>query len=313
VSHNAIHPDTPFLRLDIGLMKVAVRSCEPQFTTDLAELYDHVRQPDITEDQLDRQNMLVLQAQPSPTKNPFIKRFKVTGDGEDLFVHLKKNEVLPYLEWATNWRVIARCSQFMQIHAASLSYNGNGLILAATSGSGKSTLAAALMSRGWKYLCDEFALINRQTHELHAFPKAICIKAGSFPVLDQLELPRWERKHYVKAFKGRVAYVKPSAISQSNLDQTHKVRRIVFPRYVAHQEPVLHEMSRSEATIQLAEMSFNRQVVGGDEAMRILTSVCRDAQCFRLETGDIHRSCEMIEALMREVDTPKQVRQYRAA
>lgn len=293
-------------------MKVAVRGCEPEFTEDLAQLYSHVRQPDVTGDQLDRDNMLVLEALPSPSKNPFIKRYKVTGDGEDLFVHLKRQEVLPYLEWATNWRVIARCPQFMQIHAASLSYNGKGLILAATSGSGKSTLAAALMSRGWRYLCDEFALINRQTLQLHAFPKAICIKAGSFPVLDQLGLPRWERKHYVKAFKGRVAYVKPSELSQRDLMQTHPIHRIVFPRYVAHDEPVLREMSRSEAAIQLAEMAFNRQAVGGQSAMEILTAVCRDAQCFRLETGDIHRSCEVIESLMREVNV-KPTRQIRAA
>lgn len=312
MTKSSIQSGTPFLRLDIGLMKVAVRGCESQFTQDLAELYAHVRQPDITEDQLDRDNMLVLEAVYSPTKNPFIKRYKVTGDGEDLFVHLKQNEVLPYLEWATNWRVIARCEQFMQIHAASLSYKGKGLILAATSGSGKSTLAAALMSRGWKYLCDEFALINRQTLQLHAFPKAICIKAGSFPVLDQLGMPRWERKHYVKAFKGQVAYVKPSALSQSNLTDTYAVKRIVFPRYVAHDEPVLREMSRSEAAIQLAEMAFNRQVVGGQEAMSILSRICRDAECYRLETGDIHRSCEVIESLMRDVQ-PSTHRQIRAA
>jgi HprK-related kinase A len=293
-------------------MKVAVRGCEPEFTADLAQLYSHVRKPDVHEDQLDRQNMLVLEAVRSPTKNPFIKRFKVTGDGEDLFVHLKQQEVLPYLEWATNWRVIARYPQFMQIHAASLSYQGKGLILAATSGSGKSTLAAALMSRGWRYLCDEFALINRQTMQLHAFPKAICIKAGSFSVLDQLGMPRWERKHYVKAFKGRVAYVRPTELSQSNLMQTHPVRRIVFPRYVANHEPVLREMSRSEAAIQLAELAFNRQAVGGQETMVILTAICRDAQCFHLETGDIHRSCQAIEALMRDVDV-KPVHQVRAA
>lgn len=305
--------DLPFLRLDIGLMKVAVRGCEPQFTEDLAQLYSHVRQPDVMEDQLDRDNMLVLEAVRSPSKNLFTKRYKVTGDGEDLFVHLKRQEVLPYLEWATNWRVIARCMQFMQIHAASLSLNGKGLILAATSGSGKSTLAAALMSRGWRYLCDEFALINRKTHELHAFPKAICIKAGSFPVLDQLGLPRWERKHYVKAFKGRVAYVRPSELSQSDLTMTHPVRRIVFPRYVAHQEPVLREMSRSEAAIQLAELAFNRHAVGGKDTMAILTAICRDAECYRLETGDIHRSCEVIESLMRDADVKTTARQTRAA
>ncbi|MBL4702490.1 MAG: hypothetical protein JKX85_14670 [Phycisphaeraceae bacterium] len=302
----------PFLRLNIGPMQVAVRSCLDQFTKDLSELYSHVRQPDIYENQLDRQNMLVLEAVPSPSINPFYKRYTVKGDGEDLFVHLKQNEVLPYLEWATNWRVMARCPEFLQIHAASLSLNGKGLILAAASGSGKSTLSAALMSRGWRYLCDEFALIHQQTLQLHAFPKAICIKEGSFSILDELGMPRWERKHYVKAFKGNVAYVRPSKLSQQNLTATYPVQRIVFPRYVAHHQPVLREMSRSEAAIELAELSFNRHTFGGQQTIDTLTEVCRNARCYRLETGDIHRSCEMIESLMRDVDI-KPTRNIQAA
>lgn len=282
-------------------MHLAVRGCLAEFTDDLAQLYSHVRQPDLAENQLDRKHMLVLEAVVAPSKNPFVRRFNVIGDGEELFKHLKQKEVIPYLEWATNWRVMARCSEYMQLHAATLSFNGKGLILAASSGSGKSTLAAALMSRGWRYLCDEFALINRQTLALHAFPKAICIKAGSFPVLDQLNLPRWERKHYVKAFKGNVAYIRPSELSQTDLSLTHPVKRIIFPRYVANQTPVVLHMSKSEAAIALAELSFNRNTIGGNETVKILTQVCRDAECYRLETGDIHKSCEMIEALMRDV------------
>ena len=301
MKHQAFQLNSKFLRLDIGPVQVAMRGCLDEFANDLAELYSHVRKPDGTEDQLDRDNMLVLEAIPGKSKNPFVRRFNIIGDGEELFKHLKQKEVLPYLEWATNWRVMARCSEFMQIHAATLSLNGKGLILAASSGSGKSTLAAALMSRGWRYLCDEFALINRKTLELHAFPKAICIKAGSFPVLDQLDLPRWERKHYVKAFKGNVAYIRPSEFSQSDLSLTHPVKRIIFPRYVANQNPVVHHMSKSEAAIALAELSFNRNVIGGSDTVKILTQVCRDAECYRLETGDIHKSCEMVEALMRDV------------
>jgi hypothetical protein len=66
------------------------------------------------------------------------------------------------------------------IHAATVSVGGRGVMLAGASGSGKSTLAAALVTKGADYLCDEFAIVDPTDLRLIPFPKALCVKAGSF-------------------------------------------------------------------------------------------------------------------------------------
>ncbi len=296
MKQSASEPDF-YTHFQIGPMRVAVRSIMPQATEDLSHLYQDFRMPDLAADEIDPQTTIRVDALPWKSKLPWRKRFAVHGDGKELFTCLRSNEILPYMEWAVNWRIIARGESFLQLHAATLEKNGAGLILAGGSGSGKSTLACGLMSRDWRYLCDEFALIDPLTHQLRAFPKALCVKEGSFPVVKKMGLPLWQRQHYAKAFKGRVAYVRPNVRSREVMDQPCTIRRIIFPRYVAASRPLLTPMARSEAAIELARMSFNRQSFGR-RAINILSEICRHADCYRLESGDLGASCELIESIM---------------
>ncbi|MFQ5810908.1 MAG: hypothetical protein ACE5JM_14925, partial [Armatimonadota bacterium] len=142
------------------------------------------------------------------------RRYAIFGDGEELFTNRRHDEVLPYLEWGINWRVIATRTEYVQLHAATLAYEEQAVVFAGPSGTGKSTLAAGLLARGWRYLSDEFALIDSDTRHVHPFPKALCIKAGSFDVVERLNLPLWRRRHYVKAFKGRVGYLRAQDIAR---------------------------------------------------------------------------------------------------
>lgn len=67
-------------------------------------------------------------------------------------------------------------------HGAALSRGGAGLILAGESGLGKSTLTLRLLARGWRYLSDEVAALERKGGRLVPFPKAIEVRPG--PALD---------------------------------------------------------------------------------------------------------------------------------
>lgn len=223
--------------------------------------------------------------------------YTVYGDGQELWTTRRVNEVLPYVEWGVNWRVISSRTDFLQVHAATLAHDGCGMMLAAKAGSGKSTLAAALLARGWSYLSDEFALIEPVTLRAHPFPKALCIKSGSFDVLEGLGLPLWRRGHYVKVLKGRVGYLSPHRCNAAVETEGVPIRHVILPEYVEGAAPSLHPISRAEAAFALMGIAFNRDAFGPD-AVKMLSNVVRGATCFRLRSGAIEPTCELLESVL---------------
>lgn len=205
-------------------------------------------------------------------------------------------EVLPHLEWYINWQIIYCRHEYVQLHASSLEFDGQAIILPGDPGSGKSTLAAGLLARGWGYLCDEFALIDPGTREVHPYPRALCMKEPSFPVIDRLGLPLCRTMPYQKATKGRVAFLSPLDVASDAVGRASRVRWVVFPKYVADAEPCLKPVARSWAVYELAKQCFNIQV---DRArtMTTLADLIRGAECYRLTSGDIGRTCDLVESL----------------
>lgn len=228
------------------------------------------------------------------------KQYLILGDGEVVNRIRRGAEIMPFLEWGINARVMARRSDFVQLHAATMSHGGAGVIFAGTSGSGKSTLAAGLLTRGWKYFSDEFALIHPGTLRLHAFPKAICMKEGAFEVIRRLGLPLWGRRFYVKAAKGRVGYLRPHDVAAIEpVARPAPVHFVFLPRYQEGGSPRLAPISRAQAVFALAGCALNRKAFQ-TEFTSIMSDVVRDAQCYRLDTGPLEDTCRLIESVVAE-------------
>jgi HprK-related kinase A len=226
------------------------------------------------------------------------RRYAVHGDGEKIHEHLHPDEVLPHLEWGLSWRIVARCHNYLQLHAASMAHEGKGVVLAGDSGAGKSTLAAALLARGWKYFCDEFALVDATTLKLHPYPKAVCIKAGSFDVIERLGLRLARGRHYIKALKGKVGYVSPADVGTDNIAEPCPARYVIFPSYSGAEKSRLYPVSKARAAFALLKTALNRDVFG-ERAVPIVGGVVRGARCLGLETGPIEETCDRLERLVR--------------
>lgn len=244
-----------------------------------------------------------LQVRATPRRFLGGRRFAVYGDGEKLFDDLYAAEVLPYLEWGINYRLLATGPERLQLHAATMAFRQRGVLLAGGSGCGKSTLAAVLAARSWDYLCDEFALIDADSLRVHSFPKALCIKAGSFKLIERLGLPLWRRRPYVKVFKGEVGYVSPRAVNAQ--EGSFPVRLIVFPRYTGGGRAMAYRVSPSEAAFTLAANTFNRSVFG-DRIVALLDRVVRGATCVAVEIGDIEETGALLESLLADCPTRRQ-------
>jgi len=286
------------IRFRIGSVGVSVTSELEEALEDLAALYGDSREDCASSDPII--NIEVRTGRRSPLGR---RRYAIWGDGEELFANRRRNEVLPYVEWGINWRVIAARTDYLQLHAATLAYDGQAVVFAGPSGTGKSTLAAGLLARGWSYLSDEFALIDPDTLLVHPFPKALCIKAGAFSAVEGLKLPVWRRRHYVKAFKGHVGYISTRDITPQVATGPCPIRFIVFPRYAEGTETRLYSLPRARAAFLLAQHVLNRDTFGG-RMISILSDVVRDAECVRLEAGPLDTTCDLVESLVSSSTTP---------
>lgn len=228
---------------------------------------------------------------------PLGERYQIFGDGEEMGKPLRRNEVLPFLEWGINWRVIATRRDFLQLHAAGMVRDGVGVVLTGGSGSGKSTLAAALLARGWQYYSDELILIDPATGFMHPYPKAICVKSGAFDVMRQLSLPFSGGRHYVKGLKGRVGYINPHGMGPNRIAAPGPARYIVFPKYTRGIASKFFPMSRARSVYALVAGTLNRTVFA-DQGVSVLTKLAAGAECIGLDAGPIEQSCDMLDSLV---------------
>ncbi len=191
------------LHFSIGAVNISLRSDCCSFTEEYLSLYAPYRRASAGAESL---GIEIRAGHRFPWRRG---PYTLSSTGVDAFQVRRRCEVLPHLEWLINWRIIHQRDDFVLLHAASLTRDGRAVILAGDPGSGKSTLTAGLLARGWSYLCDEFALIDPRTLNTHPFPRALCMKEPSFPVIDRLGLRLQRKTPSHKPTKGRVAFLDP--------------------------------------------------------------------------------------------------------
>src|ERR1700754_2380564 len=74
-------------------------------------------------------------------------------------------------EMGMNLQMALGQRRYLILHASAVERDGRALLMTGHSGAGKSTLAAILGERGWRFMGDEFALLDPATGLVHAFPR----------------------------------------------------------------------------------------------------------------------------------------------
>ncbi len=273
----------------VGVVDVSVESDVPGIVSQYAELYHEFEIR--TSPQCVR-----IAVRCERSRYHLTKRFSVYGDGERRFSLRRIEEIVPHVEWAVNWQIVKTLRPYLQFHAGVMKKNGLGFMFPASPGSGKTTLCAGLIAHGWSYLSDEFALIG-EDGRLHPYPKALCVKEGAFDVVSHLRLPSLSPYRYKKGSKGRVAYLSPSKIGRSCIGDACQLGYVIFPTYVKGADPSLEQMSRGEAAFLLTKYAFNLERFGS-HGMQLLTGAIRNAQCYRLTSGEIQATCRLMNDLV---------------
>lgn len=164
--------------------------------------------------------------------------------------------------------------RFLLLHAGAVERDGRALILTGESGSGKSTLSALLGERGWRYLGDEFVLIEPASGAVHPFPRPASLKNASIDaVVAEIGDARFGPLMTATP-KGDIRHLRPSPAAIVEMHRTARPAAIVFPRFGF--EAAVRPVARSEAFVRLTQASTNYTALGehGFTALvRLVTSV----------------------------------------
>ena len=158
------------------------------------------------------------------------------------------------LQMALGWR------RHLLLHASSVEKDGKALIMTGLSGSGKSTLSAMLAERGWRFMGDEFALLDLETGDLVPFPRLISLKNKAIETMQQV-VPEDRFGPEMKATpKGDIRHLIPPTAAVARMDEPARPALLLFPRF-GH-APELREMGQSEVFVRLTQASTNYVALG---------------------------------------------------
>ncbi|NOT02537.1 MAG: hypothetical protein HOP29_18170 [Phycisphaerales bacterium] len=275
----------------IGVVPVSVGGSYAPAIGDFAALYAE------QECQRPPTGCIDVRVNPSARAAALPRRYDVAAGGTDRFHALRSSSVLPHIEWAINWELATSWPGYLAVHAGVVERNGRAALFAAPPQHGKSTLTLGLVRRGWRYLSDEFALLEPSSGHVHPYPKAICVKEGSFTVLNELGLSGGARRFYDKGKKGRVTFVRPSDCHEGAQGGVCPIGSVFFCRYEPGAVPRMTAVSRADAVLRLTRVTFNFRKYRA-RGVELLADVVRNAECYELTSGDLSRTCDLVASVV---------------
>jgi HprK-related kinase A len=192
------------------------------------------------------------------------------------------------LQMALGWR------RQLILHASAVERGGKALIMTGASGSGKSTLSAMLGRKGWRFMGDEFALIDPATGDAVPYPRLISLKNEAIKAM-QVAAPDGHFGQLMTGTpKGDIRHLAPL---KSAIDQMHERARpalLLFPRF--GYEPAIRDMGAEEVFMRLTQASTN-YVALGEAGFEALTRFVQDVPARAID----YRSGEEAEVLVEQL------------
>lgn len=213
------------------------------------------------------------------------------------FKPLPYNQAFPMLEWGMNWCIANNAHQYLIIHAAVVEKNGKAIIFPAQPGSGKSTLAAGLVSRGWRLLSDELAIVDVNNIAAVPLARPINLKNESIDIIQKFSPTSIFSGRYDDTNKGTVSLLKPPENSVARTEEEVMPAYIIQPQYRADAEIKLEEESKGRMFMYVAENSFNYSVLG-ESGYNILTRLIDMCQCYKFSYSRLDEAVDLFDSII---------------
>jgi HprK-related kinase A len=217
-------------------------------------------------------------------------------DGMTPFRPLPLDQAFSMFEWGLNWCVSSQAHRYLIIHAAVVEKGGVAAILPAPPGSGKSTLCAALVSRGWRLLSDELALIRLGDGKLLPLPRPVSLKNASIQIMRDYAPDGIFAREVKDTTKGTICHMKPPRDSVARASEVAHAAWIIFPKYQPNTSAELVALPKSRTFMRVAENAFNYSLLGS-RAFETLGMVIDGSQCYDFTYSALDDAIEVFSSL----------------
>jgi HprK-related kinase A len=195
-------------------------------------------------------------------------------------------------EMAMNLQMALAERRFLLLHAASVERDGRAMILTGESGAGKSTLSALLGESGWRFMGDEFALLEPETGLLHPFPRPVSLKNEAIGVMEQRVSADRFGPVMENTPKGRIRHMRPRQEAIERMREPARPALILFPRF-GHRRAV-RPVGPAEAFMRLTQASTNYVALGG-RGFDGLSGLVRQCPSVAVDYPDAATAFELID------------------
>jgi len=282
------------LTLCIGPATFRIGSAWPAPIAQLARLYAAYPQP------TDAIADFTVRLQPTSLARRFIRpSIFITGDHGladaapmSLSHGLLAAEMGMNLQMALGWR------RHLLLHASSVEKDGRVLVMTGESGSGKSTLAALLGERGWRFMGDEFALLDLDSGAILPFPRLVSLKNRAIDVVAGEVGEARMGPLLAATAKGDIRHMVPRADAVSRMEQGAMPALLLFPRF-GH-APDTRPVGQAEIFMRLTQASTN-YVALGEPAFTALTRFVRQVPARAIDFPSGEDAIAMVERLWEEM------------
>jgi hypothetical protein len=181
------------------------------------------------------------------------------------------------------------------LHSGGVAWQGQGIVLPSSGGAGKTTLTAALIQYGFDYINDDVIPLERGTGNLIPVPVNLCIKSGSWPLLQPL-YPGLEQLRCFGRNNLQVKYLPPPAAAIGA--RSHTPRYLIIPSRIDGTAPILESVSPAEGLRAIIEGESLLPQPLKPADVKELTEWVDNLICYRLTYDKLEPAVQAIARLV---------------
>jgi HprK-related kinase A len=197
-------------------------------------------------------------------------------------------------EMGMNLQMALGQKRYLLLHASAVERDGKAVLMTGASGSGKSTLAAMLGEHGWRFMGDEFALLDLQTGMLHPFPRAISLKNQAIYAMEELAAAERFGPVLKGTPKGTIRHLRPREDAVARMSEPARPALILFPGFGF--ERAVRPVGAAEVFVRLTQASTN-YVALGERGFAALSGLVTGLPARAIDYPDGKSGIELVETL----------------